>query len=251
MAGRPTKLKFLPSQLPSYDPPSDRLSIYELWASLQGEHASNEEQLTMGQHEITSVEQLRGVIGEEVPGLAEKNIDHLNDYALEFLSKSPFLVLSTSDAAGQIDASPKGDAPGFVHVVDSKTIVVPDRPGNKLAYGHLNILKNPNVGLLCMIPGTPETLRINGEATLSADPELLAQLAARGKPATLALRVTVKEVFFHCAKAFIRSSLWQPEQWPERHKISFGEMLAKQRQAAEGTAEAIDQMVADDYQNNL
>ena len=205
----------------------------------------------MGQHEITSVEELRSVIGEEVPGLAEKNIDHLNDYALEFLSKSSFLVLSTSDTAGQIDASPKGDAPGFVHVVDSKTIVVPDRPGNKLAYGHLNILQNPKVGLLCMIPGTAETLRINGDAALTADPEVLALLAARGKPATLALRVSIKEVFFHCAKAFIRSSLWQPEQWPERHKVSFGEMYAKQRGAAQEMAVAIDEAVADDYQNNL
>ena len=205
----------------------------------------------MGEHQITSVAQLRGVIGDEVPGLADKNIDHLNDYAREFLAKSPFLVLSTSDANGQIDASPKGDAPGFVHVLDDKTIVVPDRPGNKLAYGHLNVLQNPRVGLLCMIPGTPETLRINGHATLSADPELLAQLAARDKPATLALRVEITEVFFHCAKAFIRSSLWQPEQWPERHKISFGEMYAKQRGADDSMAEAIDEAVADDYRNNL
>ena len=102
-----------------------------------------------------------------------------------------------------------------------------------------------------MIPGTPETLRINGDAALTADPEVLALLAARGKPATLALRVSIKEVFFHCAKAFIRSSLWQPEQWPERHKVSFGEMFAKQRGAPQEMAEAIDKSVADDYQNNL
>ena len=205
----------------------------------------------MDPHQITTQAGLRDHIGAEVPGLAEKNIDRLNDYAVEFLAKSPFLVLATADANGQIDASPKGDASGFVHVVDDKTVVIPDRPGNKLAYGHLNILQNPAVGLLCLIPGTPETLRINGDATLTADPELLAQLAARGKPATLAIRVSVKEVFFHCAKAFIRSSLWQHETWPERHKISFGEMFAKQRGEVGSIAQVIDEAVADDYKNNL
>lgn len=205
----------------------------------------------MDQYQITTEAELRDVIGAEVPGLAEKNIDRLNDYARAFLAESPFLILATADANGQIDASPKGDAAGFVLVVDDNTVVVPDRPGNKLAYGHLNILQNPSVGLLCMIPGTPETLRINGEATLTADPELLAQLAARGKPATLALRVSVREVFFHCAKAFIRSSLWQHEGWPERHKISFGEMFAKQRRESTDIARAIDAAVAEDYQHNL
>jgi hypothetical protein len=205
----------------------------------------------LDQYQITTEAELRDAIGAEVPGLAEKNIDRLNDYARAFLAKSPFLILATADANGQIDASPKGDAAGFVLVVDDNTVVVPDRPGNKLAYGHLNILQNPSVGLLCMIPGTPETLRINGEATLTADPELLAQLAARGKPATLALRVSVREVFFHCAKAFIRSSLWQHEEWPERHKISFGEMFAKQRSESTDMARAIDEAVAEDYKHNL
>ncbi len=201
-------------------------------------------------HAISTVAELRAVIGEEVPGLSEKNVDHLNDFALDYLAKAPFLVMATSDASGNLDASPKGDGPGFVEVEDKRTLVIPDRPGNKLAYGHLNILDNPRIGLIFMIPGTPETFRVNGDAELTADPELLERLAARGKPATLAVRVHVKEAFFHCAKAFMRSGLWQPDSWPDRHKVSFGEMYAAQRRG-ELTAEQVDAAVAADYEANL
>ena len=207
-------------------------------------------------HKISTVAQLRAVIGEEIPGLAEKNIDQIDVFAREFIAKSPFVVLATVDDQGRLDASPKGDAPGFVEVADERTLLVPDRPGNKLAYGHLNVLSSGRAGLIFMIPGTRETLRVNGAAELTADPQLLEQLAARGKPATLVLRVQVEEVFFHCAKAFIRSNLWQPEQWPEPHKVSFGEMFAARRaQAAEGmaalSAQDIDAAVDADYEHNL
>ena len=138
-----------------------------------------------------------------------------------------------------------------MHVLDDRTLYLPDRPGNKLAYGHLNVLENPQVGLIFMIPGTPETLRVNGRATLTAAPDVLDLLAARGKPATLAVRIEVNEVFFHCAKAFMRSKLWHHDSWPERHRVSFGEMLAKQGGADLGTAAAIDAAVQNDYDNNL
>ncbi|MCZ6658825.1 MAG: pyridoxamine 5'-phosphate oxidase family protein [Gammaproteobacteria bacterium] len=202
-------------------------------------------------HSITTAERLREVVGAEIPGLAEKNQDCLNEFAIDFLSRCPFLVLSTSDADGRADASPKGDAPGFVEVEDERTLIIPDRPGNKLAYGHLNIIDNPHVGVLFMIPGTPETLRVNGRAELTTDPVLLEQLAARGKPAVLAIRVHIDECFFHCAKAFIRSDLWKPDAWPQRHKISFGRMYAKQRGADEATAQEIDAFVEADYRDNL
>ncbi len=202
-------------------------------------------------HSITTAERLREVVGAEIPGLAEKNQDCLNEFAIDFLSRCPFLVLSTSDANGRADASPKGDAPGFVQVEDERTLIIPDRPGNKLAYGHLNIIENPHVGVLFMIPGTPETLRVNGRAELTTDPALLEQLAARGKPAVLAIRVHIDECFFHCAKAFIRSDLWKPDAWPDRQKISFGRMYAKQRGADEATAQEIDAFVEADYRDNL
>lgn len=202
-------------------------------------------------HSITSVDQLRELVGDTTPGLELKNTAELTEFAVDFIGKSPFLVLSTSDAEGRLDASPKGDEPGFVRVLDPKTLLVPDRPGNRLVYGHLNVLANPHVGLLFMIPGTTETLRINGRATLTQDPELLESLASRGKPAILALRVEVEECFFHCAKAFIRSKLWKPDSWLPKQKISFGAMFAKSTGGDEQMAEAIDAQVEADYRDNL
>ena len=192
---------------------------------------------------MTTIEteaELRAVIGAEPPGLAKKNQPYLNDFAVDFIAKSPFLVLSTADAEGRIDASPKGDDPGFVAVENARQLLIPDRPGNRLAYGHTNILANPQVGVLFMIPGTPETLRVNGQAALSADPELLDRLAARGRPAVLAIQVQVEEVFFHCAKAFLRSRLWRPESWGEKHEVSFGKMFAAAKNAPAEAAVAID-----------
>lgn len=202
-------------------------------------------------HAIRSVEALREVVGAEIPGLAGKNGNRLDEYAVDFLARCPFLVLATSDADGNLDASPKGDGPGFVLVEDESTLVIPDRPGNKLVYGHLNVLANPRVGLIFMLPGTPETLRVNGRAELTADPALLERLAARGKPAVLGIRVRVDECFFHCGKAFLRSKLWQPEAWGERHRVSFGEMTAKRVKAGDEAARAIDAAIEQDYRENL
>jgi hypothetical protein len=202
-------------------------------------------------HSITDLEGLRRIIGPPIPGLDLKNQDTISDEARAYIERSPFLVLATSDAEGRLDASPKGDDPGFCLVEDERTFVIPDRPGNKLVYGLQNILINPRVGVIFMLPGTPETVRINGAATLSADPELLARLAARGKPALLAIRVHVEECFHHCAKAFIRSKLWKPESWQERMKISFGAMAAKRMKLSDDIAAKFDAAVEDDYRNNL
>lgn len=202
-------------------------------------------------HIVRSEAELRAIIGDEIPGLAEKNGDSLDKFAEEFIAKSPFLILATSNKQGAIDASPKGDAAGFVEVVDDRTLLIPDRPGNKLAYGHLNVLENPSVGIIFIIPGMRETLRVNGRAELTANPENLERLAARGKPATLAIRVQVDEAFFHCAKAFIRSQLWIPEAWPEKHKVSFGEMYAARRGGDNDMARQIDGAVKADYEGNL
>ena len=194
---------------------------------------------------------LRAAIGAEVPGMALKVERTLDADALAFLGRAPFLVLSTCDADGNLDASPKGDSPGFVHVEDASTLLIPDRPGNKLVFGHLNILRNPRVGLLFMVPGTSETLRVNGRAQLTANPDVLARLTARGKPAVLAIRVHIDECFFHCAKAFIRAQLWQPATWPAREPISFGRMFASKTGGDAATAATIDARVAADYRDNL
>ena len=206
-------------------------------------------------HSIESLDALRRVIGETIPGLGLKNQAVISDEAREYIERSPFLVLATSDAEGRLDASPKGDGPGFCLIEDERTLVIPDRPGNKLVYGLQNILTNPRVGVIFMLPGTPETVRVNGTATLTADPDLLARLAARGKPAVLAIRIHVEECFHHCAKAFIRSGLWKPESWSPRFKISFGKMAAKRLKLADDVAQNIvekfDAAIEDDYRNNL
>ena len=122
-------------------------------------------------------------------------------------------------------------------------MLIPDRPGNRMAYGHLNVIENPQVGLLLVIPNTSETLRINGKAELSADPAVLESLAARGKPAVLAIRVSVEECFFHCGKAFIRSGLWKPDEWGERHRISFGQMYAAKEGGGKEMADTLDELI--------
>jgi len=202
-------------------------------------------------HHVDTPEALRALVGDPVAGVELKVYDHLIEEAIDFVGRSPFLVLSTTDAAGRIDASPKGDAPGFVQVEDEQTLVIPDRPGNKLIFGLTNLLENPHVGILMMIPGTTETLRMNGTAELRSDPELLESLAARGKPAVLAIRVTVEECFFHCSKAFVRAQLWKHDSWPERQKISFGSMFAKRLGGGDELADAIDAMAEEDARTNL
>jgi PPOX class probable FMN-dependent enzyme len=203
---------------------------------------------------ISTHDELRAVITEPTPGIELKLGDHIDRHAAAFIAECPFIVLATSNADGQLDASPKGDEPGFVVVEDEHTLLVPDRPGNHLAMGLSNIVDNPHVGLLFVIPGTTETLRVNGRAGLHQDAALLEQLAARGKPAVLAIRVEVEEVFFHCSKAFIRSRLWKHDTWPPKKKISFGSMFAEKIDPAGPDAElakVIDEAVEEDYKVNL
>ncbi len=203
-------------------------------------------------HPVTQIEELQELVGGDPhPVVPLKIFDSLEPRAREFVERSPFLLLSTSDAEGRQDVSPKGDAPGFVWIEDEHTLWIPDRPGNKLAFGHKNIFANPHVGVLFLIPGTEETLRVNGSAELHAAPALLERLAARGRPAVVALRVAVEECFFHCAKAFKRANLWKREAWPERFRISFGELLAPRIGGGEAEIEMIDQAVEQDARERL
>ena len=201
----------------------------------------------MDDHRITSVEQLRGLISEPNKMVRAKVLAELDELSTDFIRRSPFLVLATSDAEGNLDASPKGDHPGFVLIEDLKTIVIPERRGNKLVFGLQNILANPHVGMVFMLPGTGETFRINGIAELTTDPEVLSKLTSRGAAAVLGIRVTIHECFFHCAKAFIRSQLWKPETWSERMPISFGNYLGKKIGADENFAHQVDAAIEQDY----
>ncbi len=175
---------------------------------------------------ITSEVELRDVIGSSAPVVQSKISDRLNDLTRQFVERSPFMLLATSATDGTCDVSPRGDPAGFVHILDEQTLLVPERPGNKLADSLRNVLDNPHVGLLFLIPGVGDTLRVNGRAALTTDGTLLEPLAVEGKSPKLGLLVEVDEVFTHCSKAFIRSDLWNPERHIERSELpSQGEIL--------------------------
>ena len=201
--------------------------------------------------QLSTVAAVRAILGEPHKVTPMKVMDALDDVSIDFIRHSPFLMLSTADADGQPDVSPKGDDAGFVKVVDSRHLLIPDRKGNKLMFSLQNILANPRIGILFLVPGTEETLRVQGTAELTADPEIVQELAARGQPALLAIRVTVEKCFFHCAKAFKRSQLWKPESWPSRLRISFGKMLASKLGGDGALAQQIDDLVEADYKENL
>ena len=200
---------------------------------------------------IASVEELRAVLGEPRETTKAKLLDHLDDQAVAFLEASPFLLLATRDAEGRLDVSPKGDEAGFARVEDRQTIVLPERSGNNLAFGLQNILRDGQVGLIALRPGTGETLRINGRAEIHREPELEQRYAVNGKPALLILRIRVERAFFHCAKSVIRAHLWQPETWSPRQKISFGRIIADRTGGNEDTAQQIDERVAENYRTGL
>jgi PPOX class probable FMN-dependent enzyme len=203
-----------------------------------------------GDHRITTVDQLRTLLGEPHPATPRKLLSALDDLAIGFIGRSPFLVLGTADAKGNQDVSPKGGAPGFVVVEDPHTLLIPDSKGNKLLFGLQNILENSHVGIIFMVPGTDETLRVNGTGELSVDPAMLARFAVNGATPQLAIRITVRECFFHCAKALIRSQLWKPETWGARIAFSWGKYLAR-KSDGEDAAAKIDHFVELDYKNNL
>ncbi len=164
---------------------------------------------------ITTEEQLREIVGHPAKRNVRKIIPVLDEHCQKFIALSPFLLIATADAQGNIDISPKGDPPGFVQVLDEGTLAIPDRPGNRRADSFSNIIQNPKVGLLFMIPGKRETLRVRGSAQLVKDAWLREQMAVRGKVPSLAVVVQVEAAFIHCAKCVIRSHLWETELWPD------------------------------------
>lgn len=164
---------------------------------------------------VKSKEELRALLGEPHERAVKKEIARLDEHCRAFIARSPFLLLATANAAGQCDVSPKGDAPGFVRVLDEARLVVPDRPGNRRLDGMRNILENPHVGLIFLIPGKEETLRVNGRAAIVHDAEVLAACAVGGKRPLVGIGVEVEECFLHCPKAFKRSRLWDPKAWPD------------------------------------
>lgn len=168
---------------------------------------------------IKTEEELRELLGHPSELVKRKVISTLDEHCQEFISKSPFLVISSSDEFGHCDVSPRGDEPGFIFIENEHRLVIPERPGNKRMDTLRNILKNPRVGLIFLIPGLGETLRVNGKAFITKNEKVLEKMAARGKTPVVGICVDVEECFIHCAKAFKRSKLWEPQMWLEKEEL--------------------------------
>jgi uncharacterized protein len=202
--------------------------------------------------EITTVEELEAIVGLPTGLAVTKERDALTEIDRAWLAATPFCVLATSDAEGRCDASPKGDPPGqLVHVLDDHTIAIAERPGNRRVDGYRNVLANPYVGLTFLIPGRGDTLRINGRARLVDDAAYFDAMAVRGKRPIVALEVEIETVFFHCAKAFLRSGLWDPESW-EPGMVPRRAVIAHELEHSPRTLEDLDDYYRpDNYRKNL
>lgn len=163
--------------------------------------------------EITTLDELEGLIGTPGPAAAGKVRTTIDALDVDWIARTPLVMLATSAADGTCDVSPKGDPPGFVHVLDQHTLVVPERPGNRRVDGYRNVVANPHAGLIFLIPGRDDTLRVNGRARLVSDAPYFDDMVVKGHRPVLAMELTVEQVFYHCAKAFLRSSAWRPETW--------------------------------------
>lgn len=198
--------------------------------------------------EITDPAELTDLIGEPLPRVRDKVRPALHEYDVAWLQASPFCVLATSDARGRCDASPKGDPPGrLVQVIDSTTIALAERPGNRRVDGYRNILENPRVGLNFLIPGRGDTLRVNGRARLVREAPFLEEMRVEGRLPVLALVVEIEEVFHHCAKAFLRSRLWDPDSWDPEGGVPRRAVLAKALDVPDQSLAQLDQYYGPDY----
>ncbi len=177
-------------------------------------------------YQIHSLDQLREVVtlsSQQNRKLNDRLYDYLDEHSKRFISESPVVFFATSDGAGHVDVSPKGDAPGFIDILDERTLLFPERMGNADARNLRNILENNHVSLLFVIPRTKDVLRVNGIAVITKAPSLLKRMISCGRPAQLCIEITVKECFFHCGRAFNRSHIWEPSKWPEsarKYKIN-------------------------------
>ena len=190
---------------------------------------------------ITSIEALRERYTKQPrERVVRKELDRVDEHARRFIAHSPFFVLATSSADGRLDGSPRGDVPGFVQVRDETTLLVPDRPGNNRLDSLTNLIENPGAGLLFMIPGVDETLRVNGQIEIRDDDDLRAVFSVSGRLPTTVLVLAVEQVYLHCAKAFMRSGLWNPDSWHDSRPVpTLGEMIHDQTNVPLETQDAM------------
>lgn len=202
---------------------------------------------------ITSHEELRTIYKTPEPdaGSIRKELKKLDGHCRSFIARSPFVLIGSSDGKGNADVTPKGDKPGFAAILDDNTIAIPDRPGNNRLDTLENIVVNPAVGLLFLIPGMNETLRVNGEARITTDAALRDRLAVEGKPPLSVVIVTVKAAYMHCAKAFMRSELWKPDSWPERSSMPTLGQIMRDQLAVDQPADETDRRLDETYKQTM
>jgi PPOX class probable FMN-dependent enzyme len=202
---------------------------------------------------ITTHEALRTIYKTPEPtaGSIRKELKRLDHHCRSFIARSPFVLIGSSDGKGNADVTPKGDKPGFAAILDDSTIAIPDRPGNNRLDTLENIVANPAVGLLFLIPGMNETLRVNGDARITVDVALRERLAVDGKPPLSVVVVTVKAAYMHCAKAFMRSELWKPESWPERSSMPTLGQILRDQLAVDQSASETDLRLDEAYKQTM
>ena len=202
--------------------------------------------------ELSSVQELRELLGVPSGRAVTKERTRLHAKDREWLAASPFCVVATSDGAGNCDASPKGDPAGrLVHVLDDTTIAIGERPGNRRADGYHNVLVNPHAGIISIVPGRNETLRINGRARVLRDAPCFDEMAVRGRRPVLALLVEIEQIFFHCPKAFMRSQLWQPQSWQPEALPSPAALVKAVQETPETLVELEDYYAPANYSRRL
>jgi uncharacterized protein len=201
---------------------------------------------------VASTEELRELVGEPSELARKKVIHFIDDHCREFISKSPFLALATSDENGCCDVSPRGDEKGFVLVLNEQFLVIPERTGNRRVDSLNNILYNPQIGLLFLIPGLIETLRINGKATIIKDEDILDKLSVKGKRPTVGIAVEVEECFLQCGKALKRSNLWESSFWLPKEELPSGAKILADHAKLPGIDEqAMKERLEEGYRNRM
>lgn len=202
--------------------------------------------------EVTTEDELHSIIGEPSNLVKRKVITYLDNHCRDFISRSPFLVISTSDHSGYCDVSPRGDMPGFALVLDEKHLIIPERPGNKRVDTMRNILSNPKAGLLFLIPGLGETLRVNGKASLVKDDLLLERMAVNGKKPLIGICIEVEECFIHCAKAMKRSGIWDTESWTQKEALpNAAKILLEHTKIPDMSEKDLNKVLQEDYLTEL
>lgn len=200
---------------------------------------------------IDTIEGLRAVIGEASQLVIDKVQPEIDEMSAAWIEASPFVLIGTADADGNMDVSPKGDPAGFVKVLNSKTLLIPDRPGNRRVDTLGNLIQNPQIGLIFLVPGKEETLRVNGRAQIVRDAALREQFAVKGKAPALLIAVHTDEVFFHCAKCVIRSGLWSTTDTPASDALpTLGEVLVRQMKI-DADPKAVDEDLKQSYAQTL